>query len=423
MARHLVAEHGVRRLLLVSRRGPGADGAGDLVRDLEDAGARVTLAACDTADRDALGALLDGIGPRHPLTAVVHTAGVLDDGVVQSLDEERLARVWRPKADGAWNLHELTRGLGLSAFVLFSSITGQVGNAGQANYAAANAFLDGLARHRHAQGLPATSLAWGLWGSAGEQEGMGAARTGLGGLRALTVGEGLALLDAALGDPRPVLVAARFDLPALRARAEAGALAPRLRALVRRTAVRGPAGAADAEPLSERLAGLAETEQRQVCLRLVRTTVASVLGHADDSRIEDEQPFKSVGFDSLTAVELRNRLSAATGSALPATLVFDYPTPADLADHLWTTQRPQAAPEPVFAELDRLEAALTADPDEELRRAVAARLERLLAAWSADGHGAPDGTAGEEDDAVARIQAASAAEIFDLIDEEFGRTP
>ncbi|MGN5635947.1 SDR family NAD(P)-dependent oxidoreductase, partial [Streptomyces sp. AC154] len=426
LTRHLVSEHGVRHLLLLSRRGIDADGARELMEELRAAGVRVELAACDIADRDSVARLLTAVDPAHPLTGVFHTAGVLDDGVVQSLDAARLARVWLPKADGARHLHELTRDAAPAAFVLFSSVAGQVGNAGQANYAAANTFLDGLAEHRHAQGLPATSIAWGLWdttepldGKSGSEgrDGMGAARTALGGLRSISVPEGLGLLDEALSDPRPVVVAARFDLPALRERAAAGALAPRLRGLVGRSAPRGArtAGA----PLSAQLVGLAEPEQREVCLRLVRTTVASVLGLADEGRIEDEQPFKSIGFDSLTAVELRNRLSAAIDGPLPVTLVFDHPTPLDLAEHLWTTQRPAQAPTPVLTELDRLEAALTADPDDELRRTVAARLERLLAAWSPV---VQDGGAAQEADAVARIHSASATEILDLIDEEFGRT-
>ncbi|WP_189269712.1 type I polyketide synthase, partial [Streptomyces fuscichromogenes] len=418
VTRHLAVAHGVRRFLLLSRRGPAAEGAAELLEELRAAGAQAVLAACDVGDRDALAEVLGTVDPGHPLTGVFHTAGVLDDGVVQSLDAGRLARVWRPKADGARYLHELTRDGELAAFVLFSSVAGQAGNAGQATYAAANTFLDALAHHRRALGLAATSVAWGLWQGTGEQDGMGAARTGLGGLRALTVPEGLALLDAVLGDPRPLLVAARFDLAGLRERAEAGTLAARLRGLVRRSAARGARGGG--VPLSERFSALGRAEQLELCLRLVRTTVAAVLGHLDDSRIEDEQPFKSVGFDSLTAVELRNRLSAAAGVPLPATLVFDYPTPVDLARYLWQTCRPPQAPAPVLAELDRLEAALAADTDTDdgLRRAVAGRLERLLAELlPASGR-----AAGEEADAVARIQDASAAEIFDLIDEEFGRT-
>ncbi|MFJ9567921.1 SDR family NAD(P)-dependent oxidoreductase, partial [Streptomyces fuscichromogenes] len=417
VTRHLALTHGVRRFLLLSRRGPAAEGAAELLEELRAAGAEAVLAACDVGDRDALAGALGTVDPGHPLTGVFHTAGVLDDGVVQSLDAGRLARVWRPKADGARYLHELTRDGELAAFVLFSSVAGQAGNAGQANYAAANTFLDALAHRRRALGLAATSVAWGLWQGTGDQDGMGAARTGLGGLRALTVPEGLALLDAVLGDPRPLLVAARFDLAGLRERAEAGTLAARLRALVRRSAAPGARGGV---PLSERFFALGQAEQLELCLELVRTTVAAVLGHRDDSRIEDEQPFKSVGFDSLTAVELRNRLSAAAGVPLPATLVFDYPTPVDLARYLWQTCRPRQAPAPVLAELDRLEAALAAGPDTDpdLRRAVAGRLERLLAAvLPASGH-----AAGQEADAVARIQDASAAEIFDLIDEEFGRT-
>ncbi|MFD7033805.1 SDR family NAD(P)-dependent oxidoreductase, partial [Streptomyces sp. NPDC059917] len=421
VARHLVAEHGVRHLLLTSRRGPDADGARQLAAELEAAGAGVTVVACDTADRAALAAVLDAVPAARPLTAVFHAAGVLDDGVVRSLDSGRLAKVWQPKAAGAWNLHELTADARPAVFVLFSSLAGQVGNAGQANYAAANAFLDGLAQHRHAQGLPATSLAWGLWGAIGEQDGMGAARTGLGGLYALTVAEGLGLLDAALADARPVLTAARFDLSALRTRAEAGgaALAPTLRGLVRARA--RLAAAPVAVPLAGRLAGLAEEEQYRTVLSVVRTTVAAVLGHADAASVEDDQPW--VGFDSLTAVELRDRLGVVTGTTLPVTLVFDYRTPAELAGFIWDTVRPEAGAEPVLAELDRLEAALAAAPDEEeLRRAVTGRMEALLAGWSARARGA-GATDADGTDAAARIESASADEIFALIDQEFGTLP
>ncbi|MDX3580169.1 type I polyketide synthase, partial [Streptomyces sp. FL07-04A] len=205
VARHLVTAHGARHLLLTGRRGPDAPGAADLTADLTALGATVTVAACDSADRDALARLVDGVPAGHPLTAVVHAAGVLDDGAVTLLDRARFDTVWRPKADGAWHLHELTARHDLAAFVLFSSLAGQAGNAGQANYAAANTFLDALAHHRRALGLPATSIAWGLWGEGQDSAGAGLAarldagalaRAAHGGLLPLAAADGLALLDA-----------------------------------------------------------------------------------------------------------------------------------------------------------------------------------------------------------------------------------
>ncbi|GAA3117520.1 hypothetical protein GCM10020254_75440 [Streptomyces goshikiensis] len=232
-ARHLVTEHGVRRLLLVSRRGEGAA----LSAELAGLGAEVSWAACDVADRDALAAVLKAVPAEHPLTAVVHTAGVLDDGVVGSLTAERLSAVLRPKVDAAWNLHELTQDLDLSAFVLFSSAAGVFGGAGQANYAAGNVFLDALAAHRRAQGLAATSLAWGLWAEAG---GMGGgldaedvSRLGRGGVDAITAAEGVALFDAATSAEQALLVPVKLDLAALRAQAGSGMLPPLLSGLVR----------------------------------------------------------------------------------------------------------------------------------------------------------------------------------------------
>ncbi|MFD0297501.1 SDR family NAD(P)-dependent oxidoreductase, partial [Streptomyces sp. NPDC127118] len=424
VARHLVAEYGVRHLLLTGRRGPDAPGAAELVAELTGAGAHVTLVACDTADRDALARLLDTIPADHPLTAVVHTAGTLDDGVVRSLDRDRFDKVWRPKADGAHHLHELTEHLDLDAFVLFSSLAGQAGNAGQANYAAANTFLDALAQHRHAQGLPATSIAWGLWGETGEAGGTGLAtrldeaalaRAGHGGLLPLAAADGLALLDAALATSRPLLVAARFDATALRARADEGTLAPRLRGLVRTTARR--AAAPGPNKPADLLKGLDRPQQENLVRDLVRTTVAAVLGHPDTSRVEDDLAFKSAGFDSLTAGELRNRLCAATGLALPVTLAFDHPTPAVLVEYLLRRLEPAAAQPPVLAELDRLESALAAlADDEELRRTVAGRIENLLAACAAP---APE-TARDAEDDTSRIESATATDLFDLIDKEFG---
>ncbi|MFG2716663.1 type I polyketide synthase, partial [Streptomyces goshikiensis] len=333
-ARHLVTEHGVRRLLLVSRRGEGAE----LSAELADLGAEVSWAACDVADRDALGAVLAAVPAEHPLRAVVHTAGVLDDGVVGSLTAERLSAVLRPKVDAAWNLHELTQGMDLSAFVLFSSAAGVFGGAGQANYAAGNTFLDALAAHRRAQGLAATSLAWGLWAEVGGMGGgLDDSRMGRGGVNAITAAEGVALFDAACAAEQPLLVPVKLDLAALRAQAGSGMLPPLLSGLVR-TPARRTAGtsAPEASGPAARLVGLADAEQLALVLELVRTQVAAVLGYAGPGAVEADRSFRELGFDSLTAVELRNLIGAATGLRLPATLVFDYPTSEVLAGHLRT---------------------------------------------------------------------------------------
>ncbi|MGE7437298.1 type I polyketide synthase [Kitasatospora sp. NPDC001175] len=344
VARHLVAEYGVRQLLLTSRRGADAPGAEELRSELAESGAEVTLAACDAADREALAVLLASVPAERPLTAVVHTAGVTDDGVLSSLTPERIERVLRPKAEGAWNLHELTAGLDLSAFVLFSSAAGVFGGPGQGNYAAANAFLDGLAHHRAARGLPATSLAWGLWaqssGVSGHLDDNDLARMERSGLGALSSDEGLALFDAALKSPGEVLVPMHVRVAALRTQAAAGLVPPLLRGLVRtpvRRAVEAAArGAGSESELVRRLAPLAFAEQERALLDLVRGQVAAVLGYSGAEAVDGERAFRELGFDSLTAVELRNQLNAATGLRLPATLIFDYPSPATLAGHLRT---------------------------------------------------------------------------------------
>ncbi|MFD9734914.1 SDR family NAD(P)-dependent oxidoreductase [Umezawaea sp. NPDC059074] len=331
LARHLVVEHGVRDLVLTSRRGLDAPGAAELRDELVALGAAVTVAACDAADRDALAALL----AEHPVTSVVHTAGVLDDGVLSSLTPDRLDTVLRPKVDAVLNLDELVGDV--ENFILFSSAAGTFGNAGQANYAAANAFVDAFARHRVAQGKPALSLAWGLWEQASEMTGeMADADRGRvsGGVGGLTSGEGLALFDATLASTEPVLVAMHLDTAALRG---AGASVPALLRGFTRAPGRRTASAADqaaASGLAQKLGALPEAEQVKLLLDLVRTHVTAVLGFASTDTVDTSKAFRELGFDSLTAVELRNRINAATGLKLPATLVFDYPTADVLVEYL-----------------------------------------------------------------------------------------
>ncbi|WP_461011644.1 SDR family NAD(P)-dependent oxidoreductase, partial [Streptomyces capparidis] len=340
LARHLVTGHGVTRLLLTGRRGPDAEGATELRDELTALGAHVTVAACDAADRDALAALLARVPAEHPLTAVLHAAGVTDDGVVEALTPERVDRVMLPKTDAAWNLHELTRDANLSAFVLFSSVNGVLGGPGQANYAAANTFCDALAHHRRAQGLPATSLAWGLWAPA---SGMTAAMTeadrarmARSGVLPMPAEQGLALFDTAVRRADALLVPARLDLAGLRAHPTGRPVPDMLRHLVPATPHRAAPGTGDRDggTFTDRLARLPETGRLHLVQDLVRERTAAVLGHSSAAAIGDDQPFRELGYDSLTAVELRNQLGAAVGLRLPPTLIFDHPTPAAVAAYL-----------------------------------------------------------------------------------------
>ncbi|WP_066363858.1 type I polyketide synthase [Herbidospora mongoliensis] len=408
LARHLVAVHNVRHLLLTSRRGPDAPGAAELAADLTAAGAEVRVAACDAADRVALADLLATIPADRPLRAVLHTAGVLDDGVLASLTPGKIDAALRPKVDAAWNLHELTRDL--DAFVLFSSASGLLGGAGQANYAAANLFLDALAAHRRERGLPANSLAWGMWREASGMTGhLGAAdlaRIARGGLTPMSLDEGLALFDAAVRADRPLLVPALLDEAALRARAEAGEVPAVLRGLVRAPSVRRAARHAPVSPatLADRLAALPGPDREQALLTLVREQVAAVLGHSGVTEVTAGQAFKEIGFDSLTSVELRNRVAAATGLRLPTTLAFDFPTPAALAVHL----RGLLAPDDTAAELDRLLASVTADGPDFAK--IKDRLRTALWRWEEGSRPAePD----DED-----LTAATDEELFRALDEE-----
>ncbi|MCK9922290.1 beta-ketoacyl reductase [Frankia sp. AgPm24] len=350
MARHLAHVHGVRRLLLVSRRGSAAEGAAELVTDLAACGVEVSVRAGDVADRAQLSDLLAAIPADHPLTGVVHCAGVLDDAVIPALTPERLDPVLRPKVDSAWHLHELTRQLDLSAFVLFSSASGVFGGPGQGSYAAANAFLDALAHRRRAAGLPATSLAWGLWEQRSELTGRlgdpDLRRLERAGVRALTSAEGLRLFDAALAADRALLVPVRLDLAALGGRAGPGGVPPLLRGLVRtrprRAAAVDAVGDGGPDTLRRRLLTVSPEERDEILAELVLGQVGAVLGHDPGSAAAGGRAFRDLGFDSLTAVELRNRLGVATGLRLPATLVFDYPTPTALVGYL----RDELAPAP-----------------------------------------------------------------------------
>ncbi|MEU6072069.1 SDR family NAD(P)-dependent oxidoreductase, partial [Streptomyces sp. NPDC047082] len=428
-ARHLVTTHGVRSILLTSRRGTGAPGATELALELKELGAEsVAVEACDVSDREAVARLLAD----HPdITAVVHTAGVLDDSTVEHLTVESLARVWAPKVDAARHLDELTAGHDIGAFVLYSSTAATFDGAGQANYAAANAYLDGLAARRRAQGLPGVSLAWGLW--APEVGGMGAglsaadvervARTGP---RALGREAGLALLDAALGSGRAHLLPVPFDTGALERRARDGGLPAMLRELVRVPGARrrgAATGAQGAEALKERLLRLPAVERTPYVLELVRARVAAVLGHASGDAVDPERGFGGLGFDSLAAVELRNQLAPLTGLRLPATLTFDYPTSRALAEYVREQLVPDetgpAALRAVEGELALLETKLVGvvgpdglDAGDHAR--VAQTLRTLAARWSE--LNSPRGAA---EPAADELADADAEQIFDILDGEF----
>ncbi|WP_217136861.1 type I polyketide synthase [Streptomyces sp. AC558_RSS880] len=421
-AKHLVTRHGIRHLLLVSRRGPAAEGAAELVAELDALGAQARVAACDVADREQVADLLDSLD--RPLTAVLHTAGVLADSVIESLSPEQIRHVMRPKLDAAWHLHDLTSRMDLSAFVLFSSAAGLLGNAGQANYAAANAAVDALAALRQAAGLPTLSLAWGLWsdstGMTGEMDEADLARMERTGIGAIPSELGLELFDQALGSEAALLAPVRLDPGALRNQARSGLLPALLRGLVRTPARRADNG----RSLERLLSGVAEADREQVVLDLVRTQVASVLGHASADAVNPERAFKELGFDSLAAVELRNRLSQVAGMRLPATLVFDHPTPIEVARLVLAEAGGATAgqrPSPFDEELQRLEAFLIAVSGDAHRlagaeprlRSLSNRLLTLLSATST-GPDDPDDDLGDDLDFV------SDSEMFDLIDKELG---
>jgi NAD(P)-dependent dehydrogenase (short-subunit alcohol dehydrogenase family)/acyl carrier protein len=418
VARHLVVEHGVRSLVLASRRGLDGVGAVELVRELEGLGARVLVVACDVSDRDALVGLLGMVPAEFPLGGVVHAAGVLDDGVIGSLTGERVGDVFAPKVDAAWYLHELTEGMDLSMFVLFSSAAATMGSPGQGNYAAANSFLDGLAAYRRVRGLVGTSIAWGYWeqasGMTGALSESDLARMSRQGVLPMSVEEGLELFDMACGGDRALSVAMRLDIAAVRAQARTGVLPGVLRGLVRVPARRVGSG----ESLARRLAGVPDADRESVILELVRSEVAVVLGHSSSKAIDPARAFNDLGFDSLAAVELRNRLNTITGLHLPATLVFDYPNTSALTryllDHITRGGANVAAS--VDAELDELKRLLSLkEADESERARVAARLRTFLVGL--DNGVALDDVAVAGDD---ELDSATDEELFEFIDKELG---
>ncbi len=374
VARHIVAAQGIRHLVLTSRRGPEAAGVERLVAELAELGACATVVACDAADRDALRDVLESIPDSRPLTAVVHAAGQLDDGLVRSMTAERLYAGMRSKVDAAVHLHELTEHLDLAGFVMFSSAAGVFGEAGQGNYAAANTFLDALATYRRARGLPGLSVAWGFWeqrsGMTGHLGEADIARMARSGMAPLSNADGLGLFDLAQAEPVPMVVAAHLNIGGMRA-AETPAL---LRGLVRAPARRTVDAAETGGPsLAERLAAAPVRDRDRMLLDIVRKHVIAVLDYDPSTRIDARQPFRDLGFDSLSAVELRNRIAAATSVRLPGTAVFDYPTPAELAAELRVRLLPdEAEPEPI--------------EDAEVRRALATiPVDRLRAAGLLDG--------------------------------------
>jgi acyl transferase domain-containing protein/D-arabinose 1-dehydrogenase-like Zn-dependent alcohol dehydrogenase/acyl carrier protein len=393
VARRLVERWQARALVLVSRRGPRAQGADRLQEQLTQMGAHVAVHACDVADRSQVRELLRAIPADRPLGTVIHAAGQLDDGVISSLTPSRMTRVLAAKLDGALNLHELTAEVPLCAFVLFSSAVATLGAAGQANYAAANAFLDALALHRRAHGLPAVSLGWGLWDlSVGMGVALSAAdhsRLARSGLRALPAERALDLLEASVAADRAQLLPIALDMAALREQAGVQALSPVLRGLVGDRSPR--TGAASVEAIAGRLAALSEVEREELLLDITLAHTASVLGHGSQRSIAPQRSFKELGFDSLAAVDLRNRLGADTGVRLPATLVFDHPSPQAVARFLLAH---------VHAKLQS--ASGPAGLAGQLPVALAGQLQ--------------DGREDEHDD----VRSASAEEMLALIDRELG---
>jgi NAD(P)-dependent dehydrogenase (short-subunit alcohol dehydrogenase family)/acyl carrier protein len=422
-----LAGRGAEHLLLTSRRGPEAPGAAELAAELTAMGTKVTVVACDVADRGALAELLLQIPVEYPLTAVMHTAAMLDDSVLDSLSVDQMGRVLRIKAETVLSLHELTQDFELSAFVLFSSAAGLMGGAGQSNYAPGNSFLDAFAMYRRANGLTATSVAWGHWAGGGIGE--GAVEEGLhrSGVRSMAPDLAIKALQQVLDDDETFLAVADIEWDRMVKVATGGSLSPILRDISEVRALldrpTDPSGVVDSDTLAERLAGLGAAERERTVLDLVRTVVAAVLGYPTPEDVEPKRAFQDLGFDSLSAVALRNRLNGMTGMKLPATLVFDYPTPLALTKHILTevTESEDGLEgDHVLRELDRLDgvfAMLNADGLEDgARMDITARLKGLLSTWNRKS--APN----EKGSSVGIADSATDDELFSFIEERFGKS-
>ncbi|QKW05114.1 SDR family NAD(P)-dependent oxidoreductase [Streptomyces sp. NA04227] len=424
-----LARAGAEHLLLLSRSGQDAPGAAELAVELKELGAEVTIAAVDVSDRDALAGVIAAIPAEKPLTSVFHTAAVLDDGMVDSLTPDRLENTFKVKAHGALHLAELTADAELSAFVLFSSFGAAYGSAGLGNYTPGNTFLDALAEQRRAQGLPATSVVWGTWQGSGMADNGVGERARLQGVWELTPEQATAALQQSLDheETNPVVIDIRWDSFSLGTNTERNSP---LFEMVPEAAAKVAAAQAEAEATAEEDAGAPEAllarlrsqppaEQERILLELVRKQAASVLGHGTAGEgalaaVGPDRPFRELGFDSLSAVELRNRLGAATGLSLPSTLVFDHPTPAELAAEIRTELLGDAdGVEPVLEEIGRLEALLGGAPaDAEARSRISGRLQALLATWNGT-----DG-AGQDDRGESDVDSASDDELFGMLDDE-----
>lgn len=416
ISRHLVTRHGVEELILLSRRGLSAPGAADLVDELTNHGAVVTVLACDASDRNALATALDG----RTIGSIVHTAGVLADGLITTLTEDQVDKVLAPKIAAAWNLHELTLDRKLSAFVLYSSVAGLLGTSGQGNYAAGNSFLDALAVHRRGLGLPGSSLAWGLWadgsGMAGDLTDADLRRLARAGLPPLSTEEALSLFDLAVGGQNAVVSVARLDLATLRS--QDGPRPAVLRDLVPERVVRAHAStlavAGVSKNMHSALIELSDTDRATALHDLVVAETANVLGYGDPDEVAPDRGFSELGFDSLTSVELRNRLGTATGLRLPSTMVFDHPSPDSIATYLYTLFHKPSGPS-LMEELDRLATLITKSAGVEIGSAAPRLRELAMLAETTATSPPPRASADElsDDD----LDTASDEELFAMLNE------